>query len=1261
MTKIELSNMRRGAYIMMTMFAGLLSIMTACTDDSVVKESTVPPAGEEITIHATQDATRMDYVDNGADGITMSWSSNDAFSLYNPDNQVAGRFDIDSETIDHHHADFHGTIPAGLEEDNRVLAVYPAGLEVVADKGVVLDLSVQHLLVGDDAVPNTDYQFLVAQANYTSNINLGFSYLTSTLTLDLSFDASTVIKNIYLYAKNGLYNRRYVRFGTGEVSLGRLDRIAATNLPISAVNSLKTNLALFSGKMTSVSLVLETDNGFLVYKTTGEKNLQVGTRYTLTVGGDDWEHVTPLYIRGTVVNGEDSGWDTPIALTPIPHEEGAYEYRGHLHAGEYKILNQKDWDGATTYTVKYDGWLANITDNANATLNGDCDYLYINTSTWKPSMGFSTLSLVGDATPAGWSLDNLSSTQMTAVQDKPFVYTWEGELTADKELKFIAVNGGTSWDVPQYVADDVDDNGHQVIASSGGTYGVSLRPQGTGSGADYKFSVTTSGRYRVELDQIARTVTFTFLTDPENITVGLHTVPATPDADQEMTVYFKADSESDLYGYTGDVYLHTGVISNGVWGHVPAAWDVNLDKCKMAPVAGQDNTWKLVMSPSIRSWYNAGTDAVTQLGFVVRSADGAKNGVGSDVYIPVTDEQAESFLPANPIEQAMPEGLKYGINKIDDNTVTLVLYDKDTNGASHEYAYVIGDMNDWTLANNESSQMYRDNTAGCWWITYSGLEPTKEYAFEYYIGSGNDAFYMADAYTHKILDPNDTYIPESTYPSAKRQYPEKAIGTVATFQLEDPDPYSWTMPDYDIEDSRDMVIYELHLRDFSKTSDLDGAIAHLNYLKALGVDAIELMPTQEFDGNDSWGYNPCFFFAMDKTYGEPNDYKHFVDLCHQAGIAVILDVVYNHATGASPLAKLYWNSSANKTASNNPYFNVDAPHPYSVFHDFNHESPLVRNYVKRSLKYLIEEYKIDGFRFDLAKGMTQTQSDVNTAPNYDQSRFDIWYDYNSYIKDVDPNVMVILELFADDAEENAYDANGIFMWKNCNHAYCQAASGWSDGSDFGAAYKSGGHWVAYQESHDEERTGYQQFAYGYGPLKGLDRMDLRMGELGNNAALFLTVPGPKMIWEFEELGYDTSIMDGGRMGHKAPGWDMLNDTDRAQLYHTYCRLMALRNANEDLFDMSSNFNWNVGVNNWDNGRFMWLDCASPIAKNLVVVANYTDVDGKEMTVYMPHTGTWTNYMTGETFTVGEDKIYHPQVAACNFELYVDSNVVIPAE
>lgn len=69
----------------------------------------------------------------------------------------------------------------------------------------------------------------------------------------------------------------------------------------------------------------------------------------------------------------------------------------------------------------------------------------------------------------------------------------------------------------------------------------------------------------------------------------------------------------------------------------------------------------------------------------------------------------------------------------------------------------------------------------------------------------------------------------------------------------------------------------------------------------MGVDAIELMPVQEFDGNDSWGYNPCFFFALDKAYGTPKMYKDFIDACHRKGMAVILDVVYNHATGNMPL------------------------------------------------------------------------------------------------------------------------------------------------------------------------------------------------------------------------------------------------------------------------------------------------------------------------------------------------------------------------
>lgn len=90
------------------------------------------------------------------------------------------------------------------------------------------------------------------------------------------------------------------------------------------------------------------------------------------------------------------------------------------------------------------------------------------------------------------------------------------------------------------------------------------------------------------------------------------------------------------------------------------------------------------------------------------------------------------------------------------------------------------------------------------------------------------------------------------------------------------------------------------------------------------------------------------------------------------------------------------------------------PHPYGVFHDFNHDSPLVRAFVKRNLKFLLEEYRIDGFRFDMTKGFTQNSSTEATAGNYDASRIAILKDYNETVREVNPEAVVILEHFCDE-------------------------------------------------------------------------------------------------------------------------------------------------------------------------------------------------------------------------------------------------------
>lgn len=708
--------------------------------------------------------------------------------------------------------------------------------------------------------------------------------------------------------------------------------------------------------------------------------------------------------------------------------------------------------------------------------------------------------------------------------------------------------------------------------------------------------------------------------------VGLSHIPEQPDADQPITITFKADNKSALYGYTGDVYVHIGVISEGEWRFVPADWDVNTDKCKMNST--EANVWSITLSPDIRQWFSSGETSVTKMGVVIRSADGSKKGLDSDSFVQVTDTKYQGFVPVEVKKASLPAGVEEGINVVDDSTVALVLYDKDKSGNHKDFAYVVGSFNDWILSNDEKSQMYRDDAAGCWWITLKGLDASKEYAFQYYAGmKQGETIRLADAYTEKVLDPdNDKYIPASTY-SESMAYPEGGRGIVSTFKIQK-DNYSWKVGNFKIAAPDKLVIYELHLRDFTTSGDLKGAMNKLSYLKEMGVNAIELMPIQEFDGNDSWGYNPCFFFAMDKAYGTKTMYKQFVDACHQAGMAVIIDVVYNHATGSHPFAKLYWDETNNKTASNNPYFNVDAPHPYSVFHDFNHDNELVRKFVKRNLQFLLKEYNIDGFRFDLTKGFTQKNSTESTASNYDASRIAILKDYNAAIKQVKNDAYVILEHFCASNEETELAADGMRLWRNLNGAYCQAAMGWNENSSFTGLYENTPAWVGFMESHDEERMAFKQTKWGDKPLN--TDLAIRMKQLALNTTFFLTVPGPKMIWQFGELGYDVSIEENGRTGRKPIRWEYLDNAERKGLHNVYVDLAKLRNAHSELFDSNAVLTWKVGASDWDNGRSLLIE--SIAGKKLVVVGNFTKTAAD--VTFPAAAGSWKNYFNGKNETVG---------------------------
>jgi len=541
---------------------------------------------------------------------------------------------------------------------------------------------------------------------------------------------------------------------------------------------------------------------------------------------------------------------------------------------------------------------------------------------------------------------------------------------------------------------------------------------------------------------------------------------------------------------------------------------------------------------------------------------------------------------------------------------------------------VIGEFNNW-----QPTAMTKTSDGTRWWVQIDNLDASKLYSYQYYV---DNSIKIADPYTELVLDPdNDKYISADTYPNLPAYPTGKTTGNVSTMQA-NPVAYSWKNTSFVRPDKSKLVIYELHVRDFIQAHNYQTLKDTLSYLSNLGVNAIELMPFNEFEGNDSWGYNPSFYFAPDKYYGTKNALKAFIDECHSRGIAVIQDMVLNHSFGQSPMVQLYFNTATNKPASNSPWFNVDATHPYSVGYDFNHESAATKYFVKNVVKFWMQEYKIDGFRFDLAKGFTQKNSgtDVSAWGAYDASRVAIWKDYNNYIKSIDPNLYVILEYFAADQEETELANQGMIMWNNLNFNANQATMSYND---------AGGSWdlsrlfydthtftmpynlVGYFESHDEERLQFKNEQYGNSlgsyNIKSL-ATGLKREELA--AAFLLSAPGPKMLWQFGELGYDISIDQNGRTGDKPILWNYTSDANRKHLYNVYSQLIKMKIKNAVF--TTTNFKYSL------NAAIKTIQLNGSDGTNVEVVGNF-DVVPQTGGITFPSTGTWYDNISGTSINV----------------------------
>ncbi|UOG76654.1 alpha-amylase family glycosyl hydrolase [Hymenobacter tibetensis] len=547
-----------------------------------------------------------------------------------------------------------------------------------------------------------------------------------------------------------------------------------------------------------------------------------------------------------------------------------------------------------------------------------------------------------------------------------------------------------------------------------------------------------------------------------------------------------------------------------------------------------------------------------------------------------------------------------------------------------EFVYVLGEFNNWQQNNagfmNRTPATDAENAR--WWVQLNGLTPGQEYAYQYEV---DGALRVADPYCEKVLDPNnDQYIPAITYPNLKAYPTGQTTGIVSVLQSNQT-PYQWQTTNFQKPKRTDLVVYELHLRDFVARHDYQTLRDTLGYLQRLGVNCIELMPVNEFEGNDSWGYNPSFYFAPDKYYGTKNALKSFIDEAHRRGIAVVLDMVLNHSCGQSPMVQLYFDGG--NPATNSPWYNRTATHPFNVCYDFNHESAFTKYFSKRVMEFWLQEYHVDGYRFDLSKGFTQVNSGSNEDQwgAYDQSRINIWLDYHNFLKTIDPTVYPILEHFADNSEEKVLADAGLMLWGNMTGAYNEATMGYTTNSNFSGGYFGSRNWVSphlvtYMESHDEERMMYKNITFGNqasAPTYDVRNQTTALARQEAAAAFFFTVPGPKMVWQFGEVGYDVNIDFNGRTGPKPIRWNYYQEATRRKLFNVFRELIALRKT-EPVFETGT-FTQEVA------GAAKSLHLTAP-SLSVTVIGNF-DVVAQPINPQFQRTGRWYNYLTGDSITV----------------------------
>ena len=555
------------------------------------------------------------------------------------------------------------------------------------------------------------------------------------------------------------------------------------------------------------------------------------------------------------------------------------------------------------------------------------------------------------------------------------------------------------------------------------------------------------------------------------------------------------------------------------------------------------------------------------------------------------------------VEEPLPEDLNIGPNYVNGH-MTLVVY------APHQPVMQVIVTEPGATGSSSDAIVLKKATGeeDIWWVE---LElPNGEYEYEYLLMDGNR---IPDPFTRRLTNGKSRI--------------EIGGGGISTA-----DDYEWQSDDYVRPSLDTLIIYEMHVDDFSAQGSGNGTysdvINRLDYLKSTGINAIELMPITEFPGDRSWGYNPEIMSAVEGSYGTPETFKMLVDEAHSRGIAVILDLVWNHATSSAPIWQIQPNNDLNPYFKNHNNLNPNETEGTWGMLDFDHFNLKTIEYINEVHRIWLEEYRLDGFRFDATRYV---------GWDMDQPQYGLpaWTDA---ITEMDPTAYQMAEHLPSEPWliENTQLTSSwhdSFHDRLIDHIFGSVATmtamrqivGLYEYSNWGTPYSHFTQAVKYMVSHDEQSLIQEMVEFDGVSLEQAREIDKFY------ATLLFTSQGIPMIWQGQELGFQSGWLDDNgngnwddeKLSYRPLDWSLLNTEEGQSHLDHYSQLANFRKQNPafskgtfyDLWRYSSERVIVYGYKDESDGNN---------DNQVVIIANFASVEKTVYDVPFLSAGTWFN-------------------------------------